>query len=393
MTKKVVYIIIDGMADLPNDDGRTPLSEANRPNMNWLAKNGVVGELNLVPKAVIVESQVADAALIGQDVKKTYLKRGPIEVVGSDIPFNEGHLALRCNFSTMDENGQTIVDRRAGRNDYGLDEISRYINEHVNIGVPFTFKRTFGHRGVLIIRTNLTDEITDSDPGRNGEKIKRATGLTKDGMLSAKIIQDFIDKSHDVIKFHPKNGERNEKGILPANYIITRGAGNRVKAYPRFLKTWGIKKATCISEPGVTRGICLLAGMNAVTVPDLDFEDSLDFIFENIKDLLTENNFIVAHIKGPDEPAHDGDFNKKKKMIEAIDAKLAEFKNFNGVLVLTSDHITSTGNKRHEHGPVPVLVYGKDKGKVATFDEISAKNGKLKKFDGRKLLKYVFGKK
>jgi 2,3-bisphosphoglycerate-independent phosphoglycerate mutase len=44
-------------------------------------------------------------------------------------------------------------------------------------------------------------------------------------------------------------------------------------------------------------------------------------------------------------------------------------------------------------GPVPVLVYGRRKDKVKTFDEFSAKKGSLKKFTGRQLLKYVFGRK
>lgn len=387
--RKVVYIIIDGMADLPID-GETPLSTAYKPNMDWLAKNGVVGEVNLVPKTMNVWSHIADVSLLGYDPKKIYLKRGPIEAIGADIPLKEGHLAIRCNFATIDDNNEKIIDRRAGRSDYGLDELSRYINENVSIGVPFSFLRTYGHRAVLTIKANLSDEITDNDPYRNGEKVKRVTGLTKDAMLSAKIVQDFIDKVHDVIKFHPKNGERKEKGFLPANYIIVREAGNKVKAYPRFLKTWKIKKATCIAELGVTRGICLLAGMGAVTVPDVSFEESLNFIFDNINDLLPDNQLIVVHIKGPDLPAHDGNFKEKKKMIEKIDEKLEQFKNFNGILVITSDHITSTYYRKHEHGPVPVLIYGKGKDAVKTFDEISVKKGKLKKYDGKKLLKYIF---
>jgi 2,3-bisphosphoglycerate-independent phosphoglycerate mutase len=388
--RKILLFVIDGLADLPID-GKTPLSVANKPNLDWFAANGICGTLNLVPKKLPVWSHIANISLLGYNPRKVYLKRGPLEAVGADLPYKEGHLALRCNFATVDKDLK-VIDRRAGRNTFGLDEIVGYINLHVNIGVPFVLKRTCGHRAVLIIKMDLDDRISDNDPLKEGEKAKNVQALAPQAIVSAKIVQDFIEKVREVIEYCPANLKRIEKGLLPANYLLVRDAGNKLQALKSFTKKYKIKKAVCISEMGVMKATCMLTGFDAITVPELSFEESLDFIFKTIKDVLLEYDFIYAHIKGPDEPAHDGNFEEKVRRIEAIDKKLAAFKNFDGILIVTCDHITSCELKAHAHGEVPFLIHGLGKGKIKKFDESEVKRSRLRKISGRKLWKIVFSK-
>jgi len=246
---------------------------------------------------------------------------------------------------------------------------------------------------------NLSDQITSNDPQKTGETAKRISGMNNEAVFAAKIVQDFIDKSHNIMEFHETNAKRIGKNIPVANYILVRDAGNRLQdLMPHFPAKHNIRKTVCISENGVMKATCMLAGFNAITIPEIledgkiNFEKTLDFIFENIENALAEYDVIYAHIKGPDEPAHDGDFSKKRKMIEAIDKRLEKFRDFNGILIVTADHITSTEQKAHAHGPVPVLVYGKAKDNVQTFDELSVKKGKLKGMSALKIWKYVLGK-
>src|SRR5439155_6681462 len=195
MNKKVVYIVIDGLADTPLN-GKAPLSAAKKPNLDFLVKNGVCGQIITVKKndwsdlARQSITHTATIGLLGYDVSKFPTKRGPMEAVGSDAPYKEGDLALRANFATVDKELK-VLDRRAGRNSLGLDEIARYINEHVKLQSDFAFRRTYEHRGVLIIKQKLSDEITTNDPLKKGEKVKQITGLTKEGEISARIVQDF----------------------------------------------------------------------------------------------------------------------------------------------------------------------------------------------------------
>jgi 2,3-bisphosphoglycerate-independent phosphoglycerate mutase len=391
---KTVFLLIDGMADLPIN-GKTPLSVAEKPNLDWLASRGYVGELAVVPTSLwkkyeVMGSHTLNIALLGYDPKKFDMARGPLEAIGADIPYKQGHLALRCNFATVDKQ-LTVIDRRSGRNFYGLDEITRYINGHVDIGVEYNFMRTYEHRAVLVLKHDLSDKISSNDPHTEGKKIAKISATAPDALISAKLVQDFVEQTHSLIEYHPKNAERIEKGIPPANYLLVRQPGNRIiELSPKFTKKWKAK-ACVLAEKGAVKATCMLAGFDAVTVPEAEFEKTLDFIFEKIGDLLSEYQLVYVHVKGPiDEAAHDGKFEEKVKGIEAVDRKLEVFKSFKGVLVVTCDHITSTELRRHMPGKVPLLVYGKGKDRIKTFDEFSVKKGKLKDFTPNKLWKYVF---
>ncbi len=114
---KIVYVLLDGVGDLPHPDldGKTPLDAAYTPNMDRLAKNGVMGEVISVGKGIAPESDIAVFNMLGYKFQESeYVGRGVIESIGVGIDFKDGDLALRGNFSTLDENGN-IIDRRAGR--------------------------------------------------------------------------------------------------------------------------------------------------------------------------------------------------------------------------------------------------------------------------------------
>jgi 2,3-bisphosphoglycerate-independent phosphoglycerate mutase len=400
MGKKVVFIVVDGMADLPmGKDERTPLNQAKKPNIDWFAKNGVTGQMTVIPDKMWNDmahasiSHKAAISLLGYNVDKFDVKRGPLEAVGADIPYQDGHLALRCNFATVDKN-MVVTDRRAGRSTRGLAELSRYINEHVDIGVPFNFMRTYGHRAVLVVKMGLTDKIVTNDPLSPGRPVQKISGPGAEGVISSKILQNFADKTHQLIEYHPVNSQRMAAGEPAANYILLREPGNSVKRLtPDFGKRFDVKPM-CICELGAVRGACLMAGFDAVTVPEMPFDDTLDFIFENADVALEDHDFVFIHIKGPiDEASHDGDFDGKRRAIEKIDARMDRFRKFDGVVVMTTDHITSTENRTHMPGKVPVLVWGRSKDATASFDEKTARRGKLKNLSPFQLMKFVLGKK
>jgi len=398
--KKVIFLFLDGLPDIPVD-GKTPLTEANTPNIDWFAKNGATGEMLLLDKSYWTEltrtsvSHTANISLLGYVPKKFPVKRGVLEAVGADMQYKEGYLALRCNFATVDKD-LNVVDRHVGRDVTGLPELARYINENVNIGVPFIFKRTYEHRAALMIKMNLSDEISSNDPMKEGEKVKKISATKADALVSAKIVQDFIDKVHGLIEYHKVNEERTKKGVQAANYILVREAGNKLlDLLPHFTKKHKIKKAVSISEAGSIKATCMLAGFDSITVPEIvdegkiNYRKTMDFVFSNIEYALPDYDFIFAHLKETDVVAHDKDFDRRVEAIEAIDAHLEPFKNSNNILVITSDHITSTETGKHEYGTVPVLVYGKGKDKSKKFDEISVKKGKLKNYSGVKLMEYI----
>ena len=103
---KIVYILLDGVGDLPHPDieNKTPLQAAKTPNMDKLAKNGKMGEVISVGKGIAPESDIAVFNMLGYKFHHAdYAGRGVIEAIGTGIDFKDGDLALRGNFSTLDE--------------------------------------------------------------------------------------------------------------------------------------------------------------------------------------------------------------------------------------------------------------------------------------------------
>src|ERR687888_2069895 len=114
---KLVYILLDGIGDLPNPslNGLTPLDAASTPQMDALAKNGCMGQVVSVGKGIAPQSDIAVFNMLGYSFKDgNYVGRGVIESIGCNIDFRDGDLALRGNFATIDSDSR-IVDRRAGR--------------------------------------------------------------------------------------------------------------------------------------------------------------------------------------------------------------------------------------------------------------------------------------
>jgi len=102
---------------------------------------------------------------------------------------------------------------------------------------------------------------------------------------------------------------------------------------------------------------------------------------------------IYVHIKGPDEPAHDGDYRKKKDIIEAIDKfffsnLLPSLDLSDTIVAVTADHSTVCAIKAHSADPVPLLVCGgniKPDGSLS-FSEKSSKLGSIGALKGRDIM-------
>ncbi|MBN1521234.1 MAG: phosphoglycerate mutase, partial [Candidatus Aureabacteria bacterium] len=111
---KYVFIIPDGLADLPLEDldGKTPVEVARTPNLDRLAREGACGMARNVPKSLPPGSDVACLSLLGFDPKKYYTGRGPLEAASQNILLKEDELAFRCNLVTIFQN--KMIDYSGG---------------------------------------------------------------------------------------------------------------------------------------------------------------------------------------------------------------------------------------------------------------------------------------
>jgi 2,3-bisphosphoglycerate-independent phosphoglycerate mutase len=403
------YVCIDGMGDRPIAElgGKTPLEAAFTPNLDGLARNGKVGLMYTVRKGVAPESDVAVISILGYDPFKYHSGRGPIESFGAGLTVNEGDLALRCNFATIGE-GNAILDRRAGRDvsNNEASELSKSVNELVKLKshpAAFEFKNTVAHRCVLVIRSEdgpLSGNISNTDSayermsglgvakaGAENRLIKcEPLDRKEDSKISAALVNEFVEKSMRVLKEHPVNNMRIKNGQKPANVILTRDAGNHVPKLFSINERYGAKFA-CLADMPVEIGIGKLAGMDVFELPppSKDIQGDLELRIAKLKEAMKTHNCFYIHIKGPDEPGHDGNVKLKKEIIEKIDAlffgKLLRIIDIpNSVVCVTADHSTPCELKGHSDDPVPLLIAGnKIQGDgIRKFGEKECAKGSLK---------------
>jgi 2,3-bisphosphoglycerate-independent phosphoglycerate mutase len=417
---KLIFIAIDGMGDLPIAElgDRTPLEAAKTPNLDFLAKNGETGLMYTVRKGVAPESDVAVISLLGYDPFEYSTGRGIIEAVGAGIDVKDGDLALRCNFATLGQE-KTIIDRRVKRTltTEEATELSEAANNEITLkSCPstFEFKPTLGHRAVLVLKSKerekcLSNKITNSDPAYtvvNGIGVatphvqmvlKKSLPLddTEEARNSANLVNEFIEKTHVLWENHAVNKKRAAEGKLKANVVLTRDAGSHLPNFFSINKRYNVNFAA-LADMHAERGIAHLAGMQATLLPPPsgDLERDCEVRVKKLLDVLPSHDCFYIHLKGPDEPGHDGNCHRKTEIISAIDQHffgklLQEISLKDHIICVTSDHATPCALKVHSDTPVPVLISGgkiKDE-KIAKFSERECKNGSLGTLDrGYKLM-------
>ncbi len=405
---KLLYIVIDGMGDLPISElgNKTPLEAAETPNMNFLAKNGKAGLMYSVGKGIAPESDAAVISLLGYNPFEYSTGRGIIEAVGAGVALKDGDLALRCNFATLGQEN-AIIDRRVRRSlsTEEATELTEAANNEVKLescAASFEFKNTLGHRAVLVFKGNkkcLSSNITNSDPAYsvingigvatpNVEMILKKsmpTDNTEEARNAAALVNEFIEKTNTLWENHEVNKKRAAEGKLKANVVLTRDAGHLLPRFFNINKRYNVNFAA-LADMTAEKGIAELAGMHASLLPPPsdNLKEDCELRVRYILEGLPHYDCFYIHLKGPDEPGHDGNCKSKTNVISAIDKYffgklLKEITLKDCMICITADHATPCGLKVHSDTPVPVLISGgKIKGdNVSKFSECECKNGSL----------------
>ncbi|MDQ3767590.1 MAG: alkaline phosphatase family protein [Actinomycetota bacterium] len=416
----IFYVILDGLGDDPLEelDGRTPLEAASTPNLDGLARRGRNGYVTTVGEGIAPESDIAVFAILGYDPHKHHTGRGPIEAVGAGMEVRDGDLAYRVNFATVepDGDGLTIVDRRVGR-DLSSEEAHRLaaeVQEEVTLDeASFEFQATVGHRGSLVLRSDhgpLSAQVANSDPayGRQGalgvaketfeNQVVEDTPLEGHGSddaarRAAQLTSTWLGSAHKVLGKSEVNRERTKRGQLAGNFILTRDGGDHLPNLVPFKEAFGPQMG-CFVEMPVEMGIARLMGMGVVEAPTgiapaEQYEAWARLALEAIEGF----DGLYIHIKGPDVPAHDGDYRAKMASIEAIDsvffARVLDGIDWDrSIIGVTADHSTSCRRKSHTDGPVPLLVAGRgvSSDAVQTYGERASRKGALGHLKGTEIM-------
>lgn len=391
--KKILFIVCDGMGDLPEKElaGKTPLEAAFKPNMNALARGGKTGLMYVVEKGLKPESDSAHLSLFGYDLKKWYIGRGPFEAAGLGIKLKKGDVAFRTNFATVNEEGD-VVDRRAGR----IEDVTALTKKLDGIkinGITFLLKAGISHRAVLVMRGNrLSANVSSNDPHKENERMLAVKPLENEtkAIFTAKVLDEFLEKAHKILDNHSLNLKRKKEGKLPADYLLVRGAG-MFRKIPSFKEMYKLN-ACCIAGGSLYNGIALSAGMKVLKVKGATgtLKTNLKAKFSAATKALKKFDFVFLHIKGTDLSGHDGKCLEKKAFIEKIDKEMKTIVGLkDAIIVITSDHCTPCSVKDHSADAVPLLIFGKGKDIVTEFSEKACEKGSLGLILGKQLMKEI----
>jgi len=410
----MIYVLLDGVGDLPHPDldGKTPLEAANTPTLDKIASNGSIGEVISVGKGIAPESDIAVFNMLGYKFNHAeYAGRGVIEAIGVGTDFKDGDLALRGNFSTLNEE-DVIIDRRAGRQieKEDADGIAKEIETKMKFSNPNTsviVSPTIGHRVTIRIRTDsqtLSSKITNTDPAYSnigGMGVAKAVGDflkiekclpmedTNDAKFTANIVNEFSDQSRKIMKECGINKKRKEQNKKQLSCILLRDAGNKYPDVPPINEKHAMQ-FSCIVDMPVELGISDVLKMKAFEAGGLtDYEEKARVAAK----AMETQNAIYVHLKGPDEFGHDGDAIGKMKNIEEIDQRFFKtlMENIDSdkvAIVISADHSTPCINKGHSDDPVPVVVSGnfvKNDGTTRMTEE-QAKKGSIGLLEGAQVV-------
>ena len=354
---KIVFLIMDGVGGLPRDeDGKTELEAAFTPHLDELAKDSVCGLQTPVSTAITPGSGPGHLGVFGYNPLKYMVGRGVLAANGIGFDLNEGDVAARGNFCTINNQDQ-VMDRRAGRISTEINmQLCSLLNENISIPNVEVFVDTVKeHRFLVVFRgKNLSGKIKDTDPQEVGKKPLDPVVFDSSAEYTAGLVNQFIGQAHNILKDQH-----------PANMVLLRGFSQK-PSWPLMNECFGLKSAAIAAYP-MYRGVAKLIGMDV-----LETGQSIDEEFDTLEQHWDEYDYFYLHIKKTDSYGEDGDFEKKKAVIEEVDRQIPRLRALHpDVIVVTGDHSTPSKLKMHSWHPVPVLLWSKDcrKDSVDQFGE------------------------
>lgn len=383
---KYVLILGDGMADypVPELDNKTPLQYAKKPNMDFLAKHGVVGSVKTVPDGIPPGSDSANLSVMGYNPKLYYTGRSPLEAVSMGLDLLETDVTFRCNLVTLSDEEDYAEKTML---DYSSDEISSEeakiligdINSHFKTNeIAYYSGISYRH---CMVWSNGPIEFSLTPPHDILER--KITGYLPKGKHSDTLLKMMIESSK-FLKDHPVNIARVSRGLRPATSVWLWGEGKK-PAIPKFYDKY-LLKGSVISAVDLIKGIGICAGLESVDVEGTTGNIHTNFVGKAkaaLKELESGQDFVYVHIEAPDECGHRYEIENKVKSIELIDdlvvgtilKGLEKFEDYR-ILVLP-DHPTPLSLRTHTSEPVPFILYQKNFERasgVHGYDEIAGKN-------------------
>lgn len=403
--KKMKYLVLlcDGAADYPIEalNGGTPLSSANKPVMNSLAKDAIAGTVSNVPEGMVPESDTANLAVLSYDPKVYSKGRSPLEAMSLGLEMKPTDTAYRCNVVTLGNPGDAEVPYEEKiMIDHSADEITTAeANELIKAlqGALGDESKHF-YTGVSYRHCLIWNNAPAFKDFMRPHDI---LGQSISGYLPEEPFLSLQKKSYEILKAHPVNLDRMKRGLRPANSAWFWSPGKK-PALPSFKEKWKLD-ASVISAVDLIKGIAICAGMRSVDVEGATGNMSTNFRGKGeaaIKEFKSGKDLVYIHVEAPDECGHRAELENKILSLEKIDAEILkpvyEYLKESGEafrIMILPDHPTPICKRTHTMDPVPFIIYDsehKEKG-ISCFDEKHARETGLYLPRGERLMELLVG--
>ena len=375
---KYLVLIPDGMADEPIEalGNATPMQKANKPMMDLLASQAVVGTVSNVPEGMVPESDTANMSILSFDPKIYSKGRSPLEAVSMGIEMLPDETAYRCNVVTLSDEGEDYDDKIIL--DHSADEITTAEADELIKALQEKFGNDVRHfyTGISYRHCLIWKNGNDTYPFMRPHDIlgKRIGEYLPKEENGGGEFYRLMRESFDVLNHHPINEARRARGLKPANSVWFWSPGKK-PALPNFREQWNLRAAV-ISAVDLIKGIGLCAGMTSIDVDGVtgnvhtNYKGKADAAIKAFSDGY---DYVYVHVEAPDECGHRAELDNKVLSIEKIDSEiLAPVYNYlsstgeDFKIMVLPDHPTPIRLRTHTIDPVPFLLYSS----ASSFDGV-----------------------
>ncbi len=382
---KFALVIPDGVADEPQPvlGGKTPLQAAAIPQMDDVARLGIVGRADHVPASMPSGSDVGTMSLFGYDPLKYHTGRAPLEAAAQGIELGPLDWCIRCNFVTVADGRMASFTAEQIPNDLARTLIEVLQRDQCG-DEHWKYYAGVSYRNLLVYRARTTPapfgSATVTTPPHDITDQLIEPYLPKGP--GAEVLRELMERSKPLLQSCPANQQRSASGSHTATQTWLWGQGQR-PAFVSFLERFG-QRGAVITAVDLLRGLGRLLGWNVIEVAgatgylDTDYAAKGRAAIQALKDDVTD--FIVVHVEATDEASHEGKADEKVRALEQIDRQIVgplhEYLRSQGEyrLLICPDHPTFLRTKTHSHGYVPFAMCGTgiDADGIATYDEVAA---------------------
>jgi len=393
---KYCILIMDGASGLPLPDrgDKTCLELAATPNLDALAKEGVVGLVRTVPEGMEPSSACACMSVLGYDPKVYYRGRAAIEAKSMGIPIEDGEVVFRCNLVAVQDGKMSsyssgyISTEEAQALIAALNESLADENIHFYPGVSYR------HICKIKGREETLQAICTPPHDISGKSIAEFLPKGK----GSELLREIMERSKAVLKDHPVNLSRKARDDIPATMVWLFWGSGKIPDMLPFKQVYGLK-AAMTSGVDLLRGLARMMGMEVLDIPGVTDGLDNDYVAQvtGALEALKERDLVVVHVEAPDEAGHSGSVDDKIETIYRIDqemvSRLRSWQGDNLRVLIMPDHSTPIKVQTHTDAPVPFLLWGEgfSPNGAERFTEVEAKRTGVFVVEGCSIMSKLIG--